>query len=65
MATKQKSVAQKIVDEIDKEQEFWSCSTKDSFVKFAKKLLTKGFTKEETKDFLDDVYNTVCGEFGN
>ena len=37
----------------------------DAFVKFVKKLLKKGFTKEETKDFLDNIYSVVSGDFGN
>ena len=65
MTTKYKTIADKIVDELHKEREFWSRSTNDNFRKFAKQLLSKGFTEKETKDFLNEIYTSVGGEFGN
>ena len=51
--------------EIDKELKFWKTQSQDDFVKYAKKLLNKGFTEKETKNFLIQIYRSVGNEYGD
>lgn len=45
--------------------DFYSSSTEDAFDSYYDELISKGFTEDEAKEFLESIYNTVGGEYGN
>jgi len=55
--------AEKIADAIT--DEYWCESTRDTFVEAASKLLQRGWTEQETEDFLSSLFGAVSEEFGN
>lgn len=55
----------KIIDEIPPNGEWWKSDTRETFYEAAVTLLQKGFTDEEAKDLLEDLYSAVAAEYGD
>lgn len=44
---------------------FWKSSTEETFIKAYKKLVEKGFSKDEAITFLENIHAAISEEYGD
>ena len=52
------------INEISFDITFWTTGCKNAYIKTAKKMIDKGFTKQEAIDILQNLYEHTACEFG-
>ena len=56
-------VAERIANSLT--DEYWYDSTRETFVEAAEKLLNRGWSEEETEEFLASLFDAVSNEYGD
>ena len=56
---------ERLMDQIPDDGEWWVSDSGDEFIWAAERMLSKGFTLDETIELLTKLYHAVAAEFGS